>query len=437
MSKHNGLINKINRAFLLQGALISVAALLSVYFASIVLEEILIKQAIKQEAEYFWRNYKQDQTFPLPRTLNLTGYFNVDELPQSVQARMPLEPGFYEYEDDELVLLASIEQGEAVYLLYNRGQVDTLAAYYGLFPLALVLVVLYLSLWITYRFSKSTISPVSWLARQLDKVDIASHDISPLRLENFPYDVDDDIRVLTDAIANLGERLEAFIAREHNFTRDASHELRSPLTVMSIAVDLLSADDSLSESAQTTLARIRRAIADMEELTEAFLLLARESDQALGIELVSVNDVVANEIDRAQLLNNKQLNIKFLQRHLLSVPASEKVLAILFGNLIRNALLYTDQGSVEISIEQNKVVVKDSGKGISQKHVDDIFKPYFRGDNTMANGHGVGLTIVKRLSDRFHWPIRIDSKPGIGTVIDVQFPESVSSLIESAAISRT
>lgn len=71
------------------------------------------------------------------------------------------------------------------------------------------------------------------------------------------------------------------------------------------------------------------------------------------------------------------------------------------GETAKEILIYTDQGSVEISIEQNKVVVKDSGKGIQQKHVDDIFKPYFRGDNTMANGHGVGLTIVKRLSDQF------------------------------------
>ncbi|MGB5585750.1 MAG: HAMP domain-containing sensor histidine kinase [Gammaproteobacteria bacterium] len=430
MQKHNGLINKINRAFLLQAALISIAALLSVFFASIVLEEILIKQAIKQEAEYYWQNYDQDKAFPLPNTLNLTGYFNDEDLPQVVQDRLPAVPGFYEYEDDELVLYITQQQGITVYLLYNRGQVDTLAAYYGLFPLALVLIVLYLSLWITYRFSKQTISPVSWLARQLDKVDIAARDLSALKLDNFPYDMDDDIRVLSDAIVNLGKRLDAFITREQNFTRDASHELRSPLTVMTIAVDMLSADETLSDSANHTLVRIRRAIADMGELTEAFLLLARESDQALATELVSINDVIADEIDRAQLLNSKQLNINLSPQYTLKVPASEKVLAILFGNLIRNALLYTDQGGVEISIRQSSVVIKDSGKGIPQKNVDDIFKPYYRGDHSVANGHGVGMTIVKRLSDRFHWPISIDSKPGVGTVIEVRFPESISSLIK-------
>jgi len=372
MQKRNGLINKINRAFLLQGALISIAALLSVFFASIVLEEILIKQAIKQEADYFWENYQQEKTFPLPNTLNLTGYFIEDELPPVVQGRLPDLPGFYEYEDDELVLFISRQHARTLYLLYNRGQVDTLAAYYGLFPLALVLIVLYLSLWITYRFSRQTISPVSWLARQLNKVDIASRDLSPLKLENFPYDTDDEIQVLSDAIVNLGERLDAFIAREHNFTRDASHELRSPLTVMTIAVDMLSSEEALSKPAQNTIFRIKRAIADMEELTEALLLLARESDQVLATDMVSINGVIKEEIGRALLLNNKQLNISCSPQYSLKVPAAEKVLAILFGNLIRNALLYTDQGGVEIKIKQGSVIIKDSGKGIPQQHVDDI-----------------------------------------------------------------
>ena len=68
MRKRNGLISKITRAFLLQALLISIAALLSVFFAKIVLEEVLIKQAIKEEAEYFWQNYSEDDTFPLPNT---------------------------------------------------------------------------------------------------------------------------------------------------------------------------------------------------------------------------------------------------------------------------------------------------------------------------------------------------------------------------------
>ena len=429
MRKPNGLVSKINRAFLLQALLISVAALLSVFFAKIVLEEVLIKQAIKEEAEYFWKNYEQDNTFPLPDTLNLTGYLDPDQLPVSLLDRPPEQTGFHEYDDttNRFVLFLSQNNDQQLYLVYNRGQVDSLAAYYGLFPLALVLIVLYLSLWLTYRFSRRTISPISQLARQVNEIDFSSQDLSLLQEDKFPLSSDDDIQILTDAIKHLGERLESFIARERNFTRDASHELRSPLTVINIATDLLVTDDGLSESSRKNVQRIKRAATDMEELTEAFLLLARESDQALSKDHVCVNDVIDEEISRIQLLaEEKDLAINFKAGYKLHVNASDKVLSVMLGNLLRNAILYTDEGSVDITVTSSSVIISDSGRGISPQQVNNIFKPYFRGNNTSAPGHGVGMTIVKRLSDRFHWPISINSTPGQGTRIEVQFPASDS-----------
>ncbi|MGD2053064.1 MAG: HAMP domain-containing sensor histidine kinase [Gammaproteobacteria bacterium] len=425
MQKRNGIIHKITRAFLLQGLLISIAALLSVFFAKIVLEEVLIKEAIKQEANYFWDRYKKDKLFALPDTSNLTGYFASSQLPLVIQQNLPGQSGFYEYESEEVVLYISKQNSQTLYLLYNRGQVDTLAAYYGLFPLALVLIVLYLSLWLTYRFSRRTISPVNLLARQVNKIDIAARDLSPMQIENLPFDIDDDIQVLADAIVNLGKRLDAFIMREQNFTRDASHELRSPLTVINIAADMLLSGQELPAAAKKSVIRIKRAAADMEELTEAFLLLARESDQGLSAELVCINDIIEEEVERAQLINKeKQLDIIYSPQHKLMTHASDKVLSVLFGNLIRNAFLYTEEGSIAIDINNHSVIIKDSGKGMPQQQVDEIFKPYYRGSDTGTHGYGVGLTIVKRLSDRFNWPIRMSSAPGKGTRVEVQFPES-------------
>ena len=180
MLKTSGLINKINRTFLLQGMLISITAVLSVFFAKTVIDEILIKSAIEQEAGYFWQNYSVDAGVPLPDTSNLTGFFDEARLPGGIRASFPLQSGFHEYNEDggNYVLHISEQQGRRLYLLYNRGQVDSLAAFYGLFPLTLVLVVLYLSVWLSYRFSRRMISPVSQLARQVNEVDFDSPDFS-------------------------------------------------------------------------------------------------------------------------------------------------------------------------------------------------------------------------------------------------------------------
>ena len=425
MNPHRGLIHKINRAFIVQGLFISIAALLSVFFAKIVLEETLIKEAIQQEAEYFWKRYQSDDTFPLPDTQNLTGYFDIEKLPDDIRTNLPLTEGFHESAEQHIVVYKSRQGNKHLYLLYFRDQVDSLAMYYGLFPLTLILIFLYTTLWFSYRFSRRMVSPVSWLASQVNSIDFSSNEISPIKLNEIPFETDDEIQLLANSIVHLGERVDSFIERERNFTRDASHELRSPLTVIRIATDMLQSEQSLSALATSSLQKIRRAADDMEDLTEAFLLLARESDDALTIDSVNVNDIVHEEVDRAELFNRvKKLPISVNEKSQLQINASDKVLSVLLGNLIRNAILYTESGMIEITVTDKSVIIEDSGVGMSKEEVEHIFIPYYRAKNGNNVGHGVGLTIVKRLSERFHWPLKVKSFPGEGTRIEVFFEDN-------------
>lgn len=422
MKHRRGLIHKINRAFIFQGLFISIAALLSVFFAKVVLEETLIKEAIKQEAEYFWQQYRSDKNFPLPDTQNLTGYFDTSNLPDDIKTKQPLSLGFHESEDQGVVVYKSRQQDTDLYLFYFRDQVDSLAIYYGLFPLTLILIFLYTTLWFSYRFSHRMVSPVSWLADQVNRIDFSAKEISPIDLEEMPFKTDDEIQLLANSIVHLGERLDSFIERERNFTRDASHELRSPLTVIRIASDMLLSEQGLTPTTEKSVLKIKRAADDMEDLTEAFLLLARESDNALSADEVCINEIIDEEVDRAQAFNRtKKIPINVSSTGRLLIPAADKVVSVLLGNLIRNAILYTEHGHIDITVTHSSVIIKDSGIGMPEDQVEQIFSPFYRGNNTAAVGHGVGLTIVKRLSDRFGWPLKIDSAPEKGTLIQIQF----------------
>ncbi len=422
MKQRKGLIHRINRAFIFQGLFISIAALLSVFFAKVVLEETLIKEAIRQEAEYFWQQYSSNKTFPLPDTQNLTGYFNTAQLPDDIKTKLPLSQGFHESEEQGVVIYKTRQQDTDLYLLYYRAQVDSLAVYYGLFPLTLILIFLYTALWFSYRFSHRMVSPVSWLAEQVNRIDFSAEEISPINLDEMPFKTDDEVQLLANSIVHLGERLDNFIERERNFTRDASHELRSPLTVIRIATDILLSEQELAPAAQKSILKIKRAADDMEDLTEAFLLLARESDNALSTGEVCINDIIDEEIDRAQAFNRtKKIPINLSSTDRLMISAADKVISVLLGNLIRNAILYTEQGHIDITVTHSGVIIKDSGIGMPEDQVEKIFSPFYRGNNTAAVGHGVGLTIVKRLSDRFGWPLRIDSAPEKGTRIEILF----------------
>jgi signal transduction histidine kinase len=184
-----------------------------------------------------------------------------------------------------------------------------------------------------------------------------------------------------------------------------------------MAAGMLASDATLSESGQRSVRRIRRAAGDMQELTSAFLLLARDSETGLPVEPVSVNEVIEDEFERARVLaEGKPVRSAVRASCRLVVEAPEKVLSVLLGNLLRNAFSYTDAGEVVVDVDPGVVVIRDSGIGIAPEKVGE--------DSARRGGHGVGLTIVKRLSDRFGWPVTIESQPGVGTRVEVRFPEA-------------
>ena len=233
-----------------------------------------------------------------------------------------------------------------------------------------------------------------------------------------------EVRELADALQRYAERLKQYVDREREFTRDVSHELRSPLTVIQMSASTLSQEE-LSDSAKRALERIRKSARDMEELTRAFLLLAREAEVELSVNEVCVNDVVAEELERARVLAaDKPVSVSVVAQCRIHVQASEKALSSCIGNLLRNAFTYIDNGEVRVMIERNRIRIVDTGPGIESERLAQLFKPFVRGDAVNRPGYGVGLAIVKRLSDRFGWTINLQSTVGVGTTVEVNFPNT-------------
>jgi signal transduction histidine kinase len=423
-----GLGHTLGKAFLFQAAVISLVAILSVWAAAFVLEEVLIKQALVGEAEYFWNQRAANPGFPLPDTHNLTGYLEGPDGARVPDAYRDFGPGFHKLDSGSgfSAVHVSEDQGRRLYLFFDGKNVGHLAFVFGLVPLAGVLVVLYLVAWISYRQSRRAVSPVIALAHTVQMLDPEHPDKSAFDSLEFTRDADHEVATLADALARFAERIGAFVERERNFTRDASHELRSPLTVIRIATDMLLSEQELSGPARSSVLRIQRSARDMEELVEAFLLLARESEQSLSRDPVDVNALLRDEVKRAQeVLDNDRIQVKSTENRQLQVVASERVLSVIFGNLIRNALSYTDEGQVEITVDDNCVCIADSGVGMPEQEIERVFQPFYRSGGSRRGGHGVGLTIVKNLSSRFGWDVEIDSEPRVGTTVTVRFPADV------------
>jgi signal transduction histidine kinase len=210
--------------------------------------------------------------------------------------------------------------------------------------------------------------------------------------------------------------------------------LRTPLTVIRVATDLLLERDDLSEAVRNGVQRIRRSSGEMEELVESFLILAREADQGLPEEPVCINAVVDAELEKLRLIaRDKPVETRLEADCRLVVQAPEQAVSAVVGNLLRNAFTYTDHGRIRVFIKPRHLTIEDSGVGMSKQAIEEASRPYFRADPQRPGGHGIGLTIVRRFSERYRWPVEISSRPGNGTRVKVGFPSALCKAITPAA----
>ena len=430
MRLRTGIRRKLWVVFVLQVAAISFATVLGVYGAATVLEDVLIRRALSGEAEFFWQRQAREPNASVPETNNMTAYLvraegDRERLPRPLRQ---LPAGYHRVAGDAGEIVAFVSDGPTgrLYLIFNQEQVGRLAFLFGFVPLIVVLIIIYITTWLTYRASRRALSPIIALAKVVRDWDPKQPNLAALDPAHRSNDPDGDVETLARALHAFASRIEDFVVRERNFTRDASHELRSPLTVIKVASEVLQ-EEELSPFAHRTLARIERSARDMEALMEALLLLARESDTGLPEEEFLANDVVREEVERAQpLVAGRPIELRFDEPGSFVLHASPRVFAVMVGNLIRNACLYTEHGVVNVSVGESSVQVQDSGIGMSDEEVAQAFQAYFRGGRSRSGGHGVGLTIVKRLSDRFGWPVTITSELGVGTNVTIRFPQALA-----------
>ncbi|HLM53592.1 MAG TPA: HAMP domain-containing sensor histidine kinase [Pseudoxanthomonas sp.] len=419
----HGLPRKIRIAFIVQAVLASLALLAGALLISAVFKHSMAKTAMQEEAAHYWQLHDASGTQPPPNTYNLRGYLvprggSRLVLPENLR---DLGPGFHDLEDDDLLVLVDQKPQGRLYLVFLTTQVERIAFWFGTLPIILILIALYAVSWLTYRASKRLVSPVNWLARQVSQWDPRQPDASNLAADKLPPDVQGEARQLAAALHGLSQRVSAHVARERDFTRDASHELRTPLTVIRVASDMAMAEES-SPRMIRALQRIQRAGRDMEAVVDAFLILAREADVEPQSEDFDIADILMEEADNARaLLIGKQVALEVTCSARPRLHAPPRVMHVVVSNLLRNACSYTDTGRIDVILEQDRVIVRDTGIGMKEEAIARAFEPFYRAESTRPQGIGLGLSIVRRLCERFGWKIDLESQPGVGTTAAVRF----------------
>lgn len=236
----------------------------------------------------------------------------------------------------------------------------------------------------------------------------------------------DEVGHLAATFDNMIEQLDKLFQSQKNFIADASHDLRSPLTVLQGNLDLLKRDMS-DESKEESLTAMRKEIERMNGIVNDLLLLAEvESDKLNMEELVSLNSVMQEVMESFRLLS-PQKNIVEGRTEDVRVKGNGHRLNQMLSNLVSNAVKHTSEDcTIMISLfrdgEWAKIEVADNGEGIASEHIPHLFDRFYRVNQARSRDSGstgLGLAIVKEIAHRHGGTVTVESSPGNGSVFTV------------------
>jgi len=290
-----------------------------------------------------------------------------------------------------------------------------LLGFYGLLPVVAVIALIVAATVLAWFATGREWRSVHWLARLAGHWQGHPQDIEALDPGQMPARIDADIAMLAQGLQGFASRLAGYNERERNFTRDASHELRSPLTVIKMSVDMLGEEAELSEFGVRSVRRIKRATREMEVLVEALLILAREGDAAAERERFVVNDVLRQEIDFARdMLAGRPIELLLDEPARFAIEGSSRAFSIQCWQLIRNACQQTEHGRVAVSVEPGAISVSSHAVALPVEGRPQRLR--------CADRHGFELAIAQRLSDRFGWPLELQAGADNHNIARIRFP---------------
>jgi two-component system OmpR family sensor kinase len=210
--------------------------------------------------------------------------------------------------------------------------------------------------------------------------------------------------------------------QHRRFVADAAHELRTPITALSLQAENLESV-ALPKRARERVAALRQGMHRTKHLLEQLLALARHEAAPTGLaeKPLAALDHVAKEVvaDLLPEAADRGIDLGFALVEPLTVHSEPAMLAAIIRNLLENALRFTPRGgAIDIGVyrEDSTAIlqVEDTGPGIALADMDQIFEPFFRGSRPEGEGTGLGLSIVKRIVDSLGGRIALENVTGIG-----------------------
>ncbi|RAK10518.1 signal transduction histidine kinase [Halanaerobium saccharolyticum] len=289
-----------------------------------------------------------------------------------------------------------------------------------------------ISVFLGYFTTKRMLSPINKVtetAREISSSDLGR------RLE--VSGPDDELKKLALTFNSMLDRLEKSFKRQKQFVSDASHELRTPISVIKGYVDLLDRwGKEKKDVRDEAIEAIKKETVSMKQLMENLLLLARGDDSEFKKEeeLFNFNNLIKEIIKEFELME-KEIDLEFAEEAKIDFYGDPNLFKQLLRIFLDNAIKFTShRGKIEIKIDKIETdkfyfSITDNGPGISSDDLPFVFDRFYQADKSRTRkdnkGSGLGLAIAKQIVDSYQGDIDVESEAGTGTKFIIILPLNV------------
>jgi two-component system phosphate regulon sensor histidine kinase PhoR len=286
------------------------------------------------------------------------------------------------------------------------------------------------SILIAIGLSRAFISPLQKLVDQLGtpewmSIENVYKEIAPL--VNTIRKQDLELQLTIEQLSNEKQKITHL---KDEFTANASHELKTPLTSISGYAELIENDMAKPEDVKMFAGKIHKEARRLQSIANDIITLSKLDGQQGELfdlsEKVNLWNVAHNCVEDLTLnANKKSVQLALEGDKAAEIQGNSKLLYEMVFNLVDNSIRYTEPGGkVAVVVEPGAIVVKDTGIGIPEECQSRIFERFYRVDKSRSKetgGTGLGLAIVKHIAEVLHATIHLNSTVGIGTEVRIGF----------------
>lgn len=297
--------------------------------------------------------------------------------------------------------------------------------YKNIYNLAKIIIISFfvtilVSLIFSYIFSKKALSPINKLINDIDKTDITNDKDSNI----WKKYLNDEIWILARTFDTFINKVKSSINREKELYEDINHDLRTPLMVISSSIELLRSGELTSYQIEK-LDMIDDNSTKMKNLVNELLFLNKNIISTSDNIDVNMQWFLKNIISSFKLIRDKKWIPLILEvNENFTLKTNSLILDKLIWNILKNAISYSEKWEIIISLDKNKITIKDSWIWIEKEDLENIWNRFYRIEKSRNNKNWwfwLGLSIVKRIVEENNWEIKINSEIWIWTEFIIFF----------------